>query len=96
MSKCIDHLSYLGERCPDCGLDVDDYGNTEAQPFDYCSYPNCGCDGARLCMAGEASERAMDQNIEGMWGNNPTNEQRAARLKLFSSVHEDLKGAQNE
>ena len=63
---CIDHLNFTLGTCPDCGLEVDGYGNTEDQ-FDRCSFPDCGCDGARLCMAGEASDRALRQNVEGMY-----------------------------
>jgi hypothetical protein len=36
--------------CKHCGLEVDKYGNTEGD-FRNCCYPDCGCDGARLCMA---------------------------------------------
>lgn len=64
--NCTEHMSYAEEICPDCGLEVDKYGNTEAQ-FDNCCFPDCGCDGARLCMAGEASEHANKGNVEGMW-----------------------------
>lgn len=47
-ADCVDHV---GMRwCADCGLEVDNYGNTEAS-FKYCCFPDCGCDGARLCMA---------------------------------------------
>ena len=66
IERCIDHLAFCNETCPDCGDAVDAYGNTEGQ-FDYCSFPDCGCDGARLCMAGEASVRALKQNVESMW-----------------------------
>jgi hypothetical protein len=82
---CIDHLEFAGERCPDCGLDVDLYGNTEDQ-FDYCSFPNCGCDGARLCMAARgASARACDENVEGMW-TGKTKAQREAVFKLLGGI----------
>ena len=63
MSKCIDHLNFTNGICPDCGLDVDGYGNAE-NAFDYCSFPDCGCDGRRLCMAGEANWAATVFNIE--------------------------------
>lgn len=35
--------------CPACI--PDQYGNTEREPIKYCCFPDCGCDGARLCMA---------------------------------------------
>ena len=44
------HRSIREQTCAECGLEVDQYGNTEDQ-FDFCSFPDCGCDGARLCMA---------------------------------------------
>lgn len=44
-----------GETCAKCGLEVDDYGNTEDDflhcSFPDCSFPDCGCLEARLCMA---------------------------------------------
>ena len=62
--KCVNHLSIAEELCPDCGLEVDQYGNTEAR-FDYCCYPDCGCDGARNCDAkGEANNAAVALNRE--------------------------------
>ncbi len=67
MTNCVDHLNFAGEVCPDCGLPIDQYGNTEDQ-FDYCSFPNCGCDGSRLCMSKNgASDHACKGNVEGMW-----------------------------
>lgn len=49
--KCEErHDAYLEETCAGCGLHVDQYGNTE-ESFDYCCFPDCGCDGARLCIA---------------------------------------------
>lgn len=55
-----------GEVCPSCNLVVDCYGNTEAD-FINCSFPDCGCDGSRLCMAGAANENALSCNVEGMY-----------------------------
>lgn len=83
--KCLDHLDFCGKNCPDCGLEVDAYGNTEEQ-FDYCSFPNCGCDGARLCMATDgASDYASRANVEGMWSRK-TPEQRRAVDELVADV----------
>jgi DnaJ-class molecular chaperone len=59
-------------KCELCGGDgkLDRYGN----PFSgdriiNCCFPDCGCDGARLCMAETgASRAAMSVNIErGSW-----------------------------
>lgn len=76
MFDCLDHLSFTNEVCPDCSLAVDSYGNTEDK-FEHCSFPDCGCDGARLCMAGEASEHAAGGNVEGMWSGKTTEQRRA-------------------
>lgn len=43
-------------NCSHCGLDVDKYGNTEYD-FLNCCFPDCGCDGARLCMAPSGANR---------------------------------------
>lgn len=94
MDKCIDHLAFVGGVCEDCGLEVDQYGNTEDQ-FDYCCFPDCGCDGSRLCSAKEgASERAISQNVEGMW-QGKSKKQRKAVLDLYGSVLATLKGDQS-
>lgn len=52
--------------CERCNLQVDGYGNTEAD-FLNCCFPDCGCDGARLCMAGNANDNATKCNVEGMY-----------------------------
>ena len=62
-NQCLDHLNFIGSTCPDCDLEVDDHGNTE-DTFEFCSYPDCGCDGARLCMAGKANPAATTLNLE--------------------------------
>lgn len=54
------------ETCGYCSLKVDAYGNTE-EDFRKCCFPDCGCDGARLCMAGEANSNARECNVEGMY-----------------------------
>jgi hypothetical protein len=42
----------------------DEYGNTESN-FRYCCFPNCGCDGARRCMAPSgANDLALTLNLE--------------------------------
>lgn len=53
--------------CGHCQLEVDKYGNTEGD-FRNCSFPDCGCDGARLCMAPNgASEDSLRCNVEAMY-----------------------------
>lgn len=85
MVECIDHINFLNAKCEDCGLDVDGYGNTEDQ-LEYCSFPDCGCDGARLCDAKEGpSEYAAKGNVENMWGGKSI-EQKTARRKLIVDV----------
>ena len=55
-----------GEICSECKLEVDDYENTE-EDFLNCCFPDCGCDGERLCMApGGANEDARRCNVENM------------------------------
>jgi hypothetical protein len=57
-----------GETCPHCGLEVNEYGNTEADPCQFCQFPDCGCDGARLCQAVEGpNENSGKCNVEGMY-----------------------------
>lgn len=59
-----DHREFAGGTCPECKEPVDDYGNT-AYSFLYCSFPDCGCDGARLCMAKSGPNMASSVlNIE--------------------------------
>lgn len=50
-------------------LAEDKYGNPiDGDRLIYCSFPDCGCDGARLCMAENgASEKSSRQNVEGMY-----------------------------
>lgn len=88
--ECGDHKDFAGTVCPVCAEPVDDYGNT-AYDFKYCSFPDCGCDGARLCMAGRASDRALDQNVEGMWSGK-TRKQRQAVFGLINSLRKDGDG----
>jgi hypothetical protein len=60
---CGDHREFAEETCPTCEEPVDAYGNT-AYSFKYCSFPDCGCDGARLCMAGNPNDASCALNIE--------------------------------
>ena len=56
-----------GEICQHCNLEVDKYGNTE-DDFLNCSFPDCGCDGERLCMAPSgANGDSRRYNVEGMY-----------------------------
>jgi hypothetical protein len=83
--ECYDHLDYAEGICPGCKEPVDAYGNT-AYDFKYCSFPDCGCDGARLCMAKEGpSDRSNAGNVEGMWSGK-TEEQRKAVFDLMGSL----------
>lgn len=66
MKECIHLPDYVGETCGGCGEMIDQYGNTP-NDFNACSFPDCGCDGARLCMAGHASELAGKYNVENMY-----------------------------
>lgn len=50
----------------DDGIEVDKYGNpTDGDSLPFCCFPDCGCDGARLCMAKSGANRAsMAMNFE--------------------------------
>jgi hypothetical protein len=50
----------------DDGVEVDGYGNpTDGNSLPFCCFPDCGCDGARLCMAESGpSGCAVSLNIE--------------------------------
>jgi hypothetical protein len=67
--------------------EVDKYGNPiSGDRLIYCCFPDCGCDGARLCGAEQgASNRAIEQNVEGMYGRRDR-VARIARQKLIESV----------
>ena len=63
--KAFNHEA--GETCVHCSFEVDKYGNTE-QDFLNCSFPDCGCDGERLCMAPSgANKHSLQCNVEGMY-----------------------------
>lgn len=64
--ECCHLPDFANEVCAGCGEEIDRYGNT-AYDFKFCSFPDCGCDGARLCMAGNASEAATKYNVENMY-----------------------------
>lgn len=68
----------------------DEYGNPmDGSRLIYCCFPDCGCDGHRLCMAENgASERCYTQNIEGMYSRNDPEAQKA-KLALIVSVHKE-------
>jgi hypothetical protein len=74
-----------------CSEREDQYGNPlqddgTCDELIYCVFPNCGCDGARLCMAKNgASANANCANIEGMWSMK-TKEQREAVGLLTAAV----------
>jgi hypothetical protein len=83
---CAEHESYPETVCESCKLEIDQYGNTEGA-FKFCCFPDCGCDGARVCMSPSgASERAMGGNVEGMWSGK-TRKQRAAVFALVAEVN---------
>lgn len=48
------------------GVEVDQYGNpVSGDEIIYCCFPDCGCDGARLCMARKGPSRAAQMvNLE--------------------------------
>ena len=72
--------------------ETDKYGNPlDGDRLIYCCFPDCGCDGSRLCMAENgASDRAFRQNVEGMYRRSDL-EARKAKMDLFGSVMEEEK-----
>ena len=69
-------------------MKFDKYGNEIDGEFLYCSFPDCGCDGARLCMAKNgASEEASIGNVEGMWNNGKDSKCRAAVFRLIGNLN---------
>jgi len=73
------------ETCPHCEIEVDRYGNT-AEDFRNCSFPDCGCDGQRLCMAPSgANQDSLRCNVEGMY-RRTDKAAVAARLRLMGIV----------
>ena len=86
-NKCVDHLNYSNEICPGCNLLVNEYGNTEETPLDYCSFPHCGCDGERNCPAeGGSNNDSKKCNLEGMWESNSKDAKKAV-LNLISLIN---------
>jgi hypothetical protein len=57
-------------------------------PLPVCMFPNCGCDGARLCMAVEPSRDALSDNVEGMWSGK-SKAQRRARVGMLKYAIKD-------
>lgn len=78
--------------------ELDAYGNpTDGSRLIHCCFPDCGCDGSRLCMAENgASERAMRQNVEGMWSNGSKLKCRRAVFDLVGSVAKEQKDKARE
>jgi hypothetical protein len=70
----------------------DKYGNPmDGDRLIYCCFPDCGCDGSRLCMAENgASERSLRQNVEGMYQRTDRIAIRA-RVELLSDVLRERK-----
>lgn len=83
------------QACPHCDADLQ---NGWCEPCDKlinCCFPDCGCDGARVCMAENgASEDSNHANVEGMWhGNKYANRNTArkrsiGRMRLLALVDE--------
>lgn len=84
---CKEYFNHEPEqKCESCKLEVDKYGNTEADRLN-CSFPDCGCDGARLCDAPSgANENANGYNVEGMW-NQSSSSAKKARIKFVEFIH---------
>jgi hypothetical protein len=69
----------------------DEYGNDmDGDEITFCCFPDCGCDGARLCMAKHgASEAAHKANVEGMYSRKDFYAQRAKFRLLEMCIKRD-------
>jgi hypothetical protein len=72
---------------PDDNENFDAYGNPkDGSRVINCCFPDCGCDGARLCMAENGSSgRANRQNVEGMYQRTDKKAIRA-RMELYADI----------
>ena len=84
-----DRIREKGE--PEMSETTDNYGNpTDGSRLINCCFPDCGCDGSRLCMAENgASVRAQKENVEGMWENGHDPKCREAVFSLISSLNKE-------
>lgn len=74
------------EREDDYGNPITDDGDYVDDRIIYCVFPDCGCDGERLCMAENGSSgRARKQNVEGMYQRKDPQAIRA-RMSLAADV----------
>jgi len=75
--------------CPHCETALQ---NGFCEPCDRlinCCYPDCGCDGARLCMAENgASDFSLSSNVEAMW-RGKTREQRRGVFMLLDHMSKE-------
>lgn len=80
---------YEREPCPDCSFDK--YGNPlNGDRLINCCFPDCGCDGERLCMAENgSSDRARSQNVEGMWAGKAGLKGKKAIADLLVSIRKE-------
>lgn len=76
-------------ECSEC---LEELQNGFCEPCDKlreCCFPDCGCDGARVCMAESgASDYALKGNVEGMWSGK-TSKQREAVMRLVGDLHKN-------
>ena len=72
---------------PDDDENFGAYGNPkDGSRLINCCFPDCGCDGERLCMAEKgSSDRARRQNVEGMYQRTDRRAIRA-RMELVDDV----------
>ncbi len=75
-------------------MEFDKYGNgindINGDRLVYCCFPDCSCDGSRLCMTENgASDRAFGQNLEGMYHRKDYVAKRAHIELIISVARED-------
>lgn len=68
---------------------IDEYGNPlSGDRLINCCFPDCGCDGARLCMAENGcSQYSSECNVDGMWSNGSDPKCAAAVFKLVGNLN---------
>jgi hypothetical protein len=76
----------------------DSYGNPLTEDGElvegkllFCCFPDCGCDGSRLCMAEHgASENSCKANVEGMYHRGGLQAQKA-KMELLRICCDELR-----
>lgn len=83
-------------ECIECGGELQNGFCECCDKLRECCFPDCGCDGARVCMAESgASEYALKRNVEGMWSGK-SSKQRQARIGLVADLLDQSSQSQGD